>query len=110
MVAGLSAFLDMCQRPEVLRISLTDAPAVLGWDTWREIEARHGLGLIKSMIEQGIADGVIIPQPVDVLAQLVLSVTIEASLLIATAPDPAAARRSVEPALITMLSGLLVRG
>jgi AcrR family transcriptional regulator len=31
MVLGLSRFLDICQRPEVARIALTDAPAVLGW-------------------------------------------------------------------------------
>lgn len=107
MAAGIGTFLDMCQRPEVLRIGLIDAPAVLGWETWREIEAEHGLGLIKKLIEQGIADGMIVAQPVDVLAQLVLSVTIEASLLIATAEDPTAARRSVEPALIAMLTGLV---
>src|SRR5439155_6956963 len=35
MAAGLGAFLDICQRPEVLRIGLTDAPTVLGWETWR---------------------------------------------------------------------------
>jgi hypothetical protein len=107
MVVGLGAFLDICQRPEVLRIGLTDAPAVLGWETWRAIEAEHGLGLIKGMIEQGVADGMLVEQPVDVLAQLVLSVTIEAALLIASAPNPDTARQSVEPVLVTMLSGLL---
>jgi AcrR family transcriptional regulator len=45
MVVGLARFLDVCQRPEVVRIALTDAPAVLGWGTWRAIESRHGLGL-----------------------------------------------------------------
>jgi AcrR family transcriptional regulator len=109
LVAGIGAFLDICQRPEVLRIGLTDAPAVLGWQTWRAIEADHGLGLVKEMLERGVADGMITPQPVGVLAQLVLSVTIEAALLIATAENPETARRSVEPALITMLSGLVSR-
>jgi AcrR family transcriptional regulator len=109
MVAGIGTFLDICQRPEVLRIALTDAPAVLGWQTWREIGAGHSLGMIRAMIQQGITDGMIVAQPVDVLAQLVLGVTIEAALLIATAGNPELARRSVEPALITMLSGLVSR-
>ncbi|HEV2781085.1 MAG TPA: TetR/AcrR family transcriptional regulator [Actinophytocola sp.] len=108
MVVGVGAFLDFCRRPEVVRICLSDAPAVLGWETWRAIEAEHGLGLITGMIDRGIAEGVITPQPPEVLAQLVLGVTIEAALLIANSSDPEAARRSVEPALITMLSGLLV--
>jgi AcrR family transcriptional regulator len=103
---GVGTFLDICQRPEVLRIALTDAPAVLGWPTWRAIEAKHGLGLIISIIERGVAEGMITPQPPEVLAQLVLSVTIESALLIANGGD----RRTVEPALITMLTGLLVGG
>jgi AcrR family transcriptional regulator len=109
LVAGIGAFLDICQRPEVVRIALTDAPAVLGWATWRALEAEHGLGLITGMIEQAIAEGMITPQPPEVLAQLVLSVTIEAALLIAHADDPDATRATVQPALITMLSGLLIR-
>jgi AcrR family transcriptional regulator len=104
MAIGLGAFLDLCQRPEVLRIALTDAPTVLGWQAWREIEAKHGLGLIIGLIEQAVAEGAVIDQPPEVLAQLVLSVTIEASMLIANG----AARQDVEPALIALLSGLFV--
>jgi AcrR family transcriptional regulator len=106
MAIGLGAFLDMCQRPEVLRIALTDAPGVLGWETWRAIEAEHGLGLIRRLIEQAIAEGMVISQPAEVLAHLVLSVTMEAALLIANGTD----RAAVEPALITMLSGLMASG
>jgi AcrR family transcriptional regulator len=105
MVVGLGAFLDICQRPEVLRIGLTDAPAVLGWEVWRSIEVEHGLGLIKNLIEQGMAEGVIVEQSPEVLAQLVLSVTIEAALLIANGAD----RQAVQPTLATMLTGLMIR-
>jgi AcrR family transcriptional regulator len=108
MLVGLGVFLTICQRPEVLRIGLTDAPAVLGWDTWRAIEAEHGLGHLVELLELAMAEGVISPQPVDVLAQLILSLIIEAALLIAHAPDPAAARQDVEQTLVTILSGLLV--
>src|SRR5690349_22460513 len=31
MLAGMRAFLDACDDPAVKQISLTDAPAVLGW-------------------------------------------------------------------------------
>jgi AcrR family transcriptional regulator len=103
LAVGLGKFLDQCQRPEVLRIALTDAPSVLGWATWRAIEAEHGLGLIVELIEQAIAEGMVIAQPPDVLAHLVLSVTMEAALMIASGAD----RGAVEPALLTMLSGLL---
>src|SRR3954451_14864172 len=43
MRAGIEAFLDECAKPEMQRIVLHDAPAVLGWDRWREIAAANGL-------------------------------------------------------------------
>lgn len=106
MTRGLTAFLDTCQEPEVLQIALTDAPAVLGWATWRAIEARHGLGLITAALDRAIAEGILIPQPVDVLAHLVLSATIEAALLIAQAPDPGRARADAEQTLLALITGL----
>src|SRR5215203_294083 len=37
MKAGVEAFLDECEKPELRQIALHDAPAVLGWERWREI-------------------------------------------------------------------------
>lgn len=105
-VAGLSAFLDVCEDPEVIQIALTDAPAVLGWADWRAIEADHGLGLIKAGLELSMAEGLLNPQPVDVLAHLILSAVIEAALLIARAPDHTAARTEAERTLLALLAGL----
>jgi AcrR family transcriptional regulator len=104
--AGLTAFLDACQDPEILQIALTDAPAVLGWAEWRAIETRHGLGLIQAVLEQAMAEGAITRQPVDVLAHLVLSAVIEAALLIAHAPNHDPARARAERALRALLDGL----
>ena len=50
MRAGIEAFLDECAEPELRRIALHDAPAVLGWDRWREIGAANGLGLIEASL------------------------------------------------------------
>ena len=46
LVTGIRAALDAATEPAVMRISLLDAPAVLGWREWRDIEARYGLGLV----------------------------------------------------------------
>lgn len=100
---GVTTFLDICEEPEVVRIGLTDAPAVLGWRTWREIEARHGLGLIKIALEQAVHAGLLKPQPVDVLAHLVLSAMIEAALLIARDPGD---RPATEQTLLALVRGL----
>src|SRR5690349_5796922 len=48
MRAGVEAFLDECTQPEVRQIALHDAPAVLGWERWREIAEVNGLGLIEA--------------------------------------------------------------
>src|SRR5215510_7037270 len=44
---GISAFLKVCTEPATQRILLVDAPAVLGWPKWREMDAKYGLGLLK---------------------------------------------------------------
>lgn len=107
MAEALRAFLDACLRDEVRQISLTDAPAVLGWATLREIEAEHGLGMLISVLEKGMAEGLIKPQPVRTLAQLVLSAVTEAVRMIADAEDPDLARSEVEQVMATWLAALL---
>jgi len=91
----------------VRRIVLLDGPAVLGWEHWRAIESRHGLGLIASALTHAIDDGTLIRTPVEPLAQLVLAMTIEAGLVIAHADDHDATRTRARQALRTLLSGLV---
>jgi AcrR family transcriptional regulator len=106
--AGLGQFLDLCERGEIRQIALTDAPAVLGWAKWREIETRHGLGLIVDLLQSLAATGDLTSSaPVPVLAQLALSAVIEAALLIAHAADPVAARADAQAALLTLLAGMI---
>jgi AcrR family transcriptional regulator len=103
LIGGLHRFLDMCERPEILQIALTDAPAVLGWQTWREISARHGQGLIvDSLRDAGAEASTALP----VLAQVVLGAVIEAALVVAHAADRDAARADAEHALLALLSGI----
>jgi AcrR family transcriptional regulator len=106
MVAGLELFLLVCREPEVRQIALLDAPAVLGWTAWREIESRYSLGLIqlglKNLIEAGIAE----PQPIDPLAHAILGMLTEAGLYVAGADDPEAARDEMGQVLRGMLEGL----
>ncbi len=107
MTLGLGVFLDACLREDVRRISLTDAPAVLGWDVWREIEAEYGLGLIVRVLEQAKVDGLIVELPVPALAQLVLSAVMEAARMIGSADDPAGTRADVQQVLGAWLASLL---
>ena len=106
IVTGVRAFLDACTDPAIMRISLIDAPAVLGWAQWREIDARYGLGLVSFGLQNAIDRGALAPRPVRPLAHLLMGAMAEAAMLIANAEDPAAARKEVEPPLIALLEGL----
>lgn len=103
---GVRAFLDACTDPAVMRISHLDAPAVLGWAEWREIDARHWLGVVSMGVQEAIDGGVFRPQTVQPLAHMLLGAMVEASMLIASAPDPAVARVEVEGPLLALLEGL----
>ena len=54
---GAETFLDQCLEREVQQIALLDAPAVLGWEGWREVNAKYALGLIEGVIAHGIEVG-----------------------------------------------------
>src|SRR5277367_940157 len=62
--AGGRMFLEVCAEPEVERILLLDAPSVLGWQTWRELGMRYGLGLVQGTLQAAIEAGAIDPLPV----------------------------------------------
>lgn len=110
VLTTIGRYLDLCRRPDVARILLIDAPGVLGWQAWREIETRHGLGVVTMLLERAAAAGPPLDLPASalpVLAQLVLSTAVEAALVIAHADDPVAARADAERALLTLLAALL---
>lgn len=105
---GVAAFLDACMDPRFARIALVDAPAVLGWREWREADQRHGLGLVTAGLELGISEGLLPAQPVKPLAHLLLGAMGEAGMMIANAPEPAEARKEVEPAVIGLVESLRI--
>jgi AcrR family transcriptional regulator len=106
MAAGLRLFLEVCREPEVRQIALIDAPAVLGWSAWREVESRYSLGLIRVGLENLIEAGIAAPQPVDPLAHAILGMLTEAGLYVANASDAEAAKAEMEQVLQGMLEGL----
>jgi AcrR family transcriptional regulator len=104
--AGARRFLEVCAEPEIERITLLDAPAVLGWERWRAIGFRHGLGLIVGTLQAGMDTGVIAVQPVTPLAHLLLGALDEGALYVARASDQATARTEVEAIMDRLIDGL----
>ncbi len=106
MLAGMRSFLDACEQPAVKQIALTDAPAVLGWKEWREIDNDHGLGLTRAALEGTVAAGVLRPIAVEPMAHLFVAALSEAAFVIAHADRPREARAEVEQALLQLVEGL----
>jgi AcrR family transcriptional regulator len=103
---GAHALLDAATDPAVRRILLLDAPSVLGWETWREIEARYGLGMIEMVLTAAMDEKAITRQPVAPLAQVLLAALQEASLYVATSANPRIARREVGATIDHLISRL----
>ena len=105
---GMRSFLDACEEPAVKQVALTDAPSVLGWQEWREIDNRHGLGLTRTALEGAVAAGVLRPIAVEPMAHLFVAALSEAAFVIAYADRPRRARAEVEQALVQLVEGLRV--
>jgi AcrR family transcriptional regulator len=106
MRAGADMFLQACTEPEAQRIVLLDGPSVLDWDRWREIAAKHGLGLIEASLEAAIEAEAIAPQPVRPLAHVLMGALDEAAMLVARAEDPERMREEVGRTLDTLIGAL----
>ncbi len=108
MRAGIEAFLAECAKPELRQVALHDAPAVLGWERWREIGAANGLGLIEASLGAAIEAGEIRELPVKPTAHLLMGALDEAAMLLARDERPQA-RAEVTEVLVTLLEGFAVR-
>ena len=106
MRSGADTFLDHCLEPEVQRIVLLDAPAVLGWEEWREIGARYGLGLIEGLLVAGMESGEIRRQPVRPLSHVLLGALDELAMLVARSEDPSVARAEAGEVLSSLIEAL----
>jgi AcrR family transcriptional regulator len=106
LTSGMRAFLDLCEDPAVIRISHLDAPAVLGWAEWREVDAQHWLGLVTMALQEAMDSGLVRRREAEPLAHMLMGAMVEASMMIANAADPAEARADVEGPLLALLEGL----
>lgn len=104
--AGCRVFLEACLNPTFRRIALIEAPAALGWDEWRQIDARYGFGLLRGAVEGAVTAGELLPLPVDDLAHLLLAALMETALLIGSAADPDAAVSGLATTFDALLDGL----
>jgi len=104
---AFNTFVDLACETEVRQIVLIDAHSVLGWQKWREIEERHGLGRLKQALRMIAASGRLREDMIDVFAHMLLASLIEVAFLVARSPDPAAAASTGRKAMRELLERLL---
>ena len=105
--AGCLAWIRLAADPVVQQTVLIDAPAVLGWQRWRELDEQGALGWIRAALEYAAETGRIERRHVDVFAHIVLAAETEVALAIARAHDPAAEVAVRERAFAEFLDRLL---
>ena len=105
--AGLLAWIRLACDPDVRQIVLIDAPAVFGWQRWRELDEQGNLGAIRAALAYAAEQGRLDPGHVETFAHTILAAANEVAMMIARAEDPAAAVSAEERAFAAFLDRLL---
>lgn len=92
--------------PVVQQIMLIDAPAVLGWQRWRELD-EPALAMIRHALGYAAGAGAVDPRHVDVFAHIVMATLNEVAMMIALSSDSAATLKAGESAVDDFLDRLL---
>jgi AcrR family transcriptional regulator len=104
---GCLAWIRLAGDPVVRQIMLIDAPAVLGWQRWRELDEQSTLGEIRALLTYAADAGRIERRHVEPFAHIVLAAVNEVTQMIAGADNPAAALSAGESAVAEFLDRLL---
>ncbi|HZB10944.1 MAG TPA: helix-turn-helix domain-containing protein [Rubrobacter sp.] len=105
LVVGCRTYLAASLDPAVQQVVLLDGPSVLGWETWREIEGAHCMGLMEGVLRK-VADEERLDAPIEPLLHLLFGALSEGALLVARADDREAALAEVEATIVRLLNGL----
>jgi AcrR family transcriptional regulator len=105
LARGFGAFLDAVLEPDVQRIIVTDAPAVLGLARFTELDERYAVPAIVAALRAADAAGRLHTGDPETIARLLEGALVRGSMLIAGSADPAATRESVGRAVRALLAG-----
>jgi AcrR family transcriptional regulator len=104
--AGVTAWIRLAGDPVVQQIVLIDAPAVLGWERWRELD-EGPLAAARAGLAEAARRGTVDPRHVEVFAHALVASVTEIATMVARADDPATALVDAENALEELLSRML---
>ena len=86
--AGCDAWVRLVlEDPAVRRIAVIDAPTVLGWQAWRELEGRYALGQLQNAMQAASDAGCFPASHISVYASMLLAVLNEMAMTLARSQD-----------------------
>jgi AcrR family transcriptional regulator len=101
------AWIGLAADPVIQRVVLVDAPSVLGWERWRDMDGGRTLGTLRAMLQAVSDSGRLPSELVDPFSHMILAALDEIVLVVARADDPVAAvadgRRATEELLRRLL-------
>jgi AcrR family transcriptional regulator len=106
LTRGCEGFLDAVLEPDVQRIIIIDAPAVLGLARFTELDERYAFDAIVAALEAAAASGKLRVSDPATLTRLLLGALTRGAMLIANAPEPIATRNAVAAVIRDLFAGL----
>ena len=100
------AYLDACRDPALARMLVLEAPVVLGWKTWCDLEQKYEVAAFARCLEEANRDAGALREPAETLAQVILGALTTGARVIATSADPGAARADIQKTIDRLIAGL----
>ena len=110
LALGSDAFLETVLDPEVQRILIVDAPAVLGLARFTELDERYALDAIVAALQEAAAGGAVAVGDAETLARLLMGALTRGAMLIANSTSPRRTRDAVAAEMRRLLGGLAGAG
>ena len=109
---GITRYLSLIAADPITgRITLLDAPSVLGWMQWRRCDGGPFRLLCAAALDRMVQAGRLRSgQDPDLLVDVILGAVTEAALVVATSTDPAGAAPRLAACCASLISGITTRG
>lgn len=105
LTRGFQAYLDQLLEPDIQRILIIDAPAVLGVARFTELDERYAFAVIEKGLREATAAGKLAVEDPETVTRLLLGALVRGGTLIASSAEPDRTRDAVAAAIRTMLAG-----
>ncbi len=106
MVLRCRNFIVKHTQPQVQRIVLLDARAVLSWEDWHKVDSDYGIVMLRAGLRRAMHRGTLEEQPINSLARMLVGAMNEACMFVVNAEDRDAALEEAVAIMVRLLQGL----